>query len=129
MKRRNFFSICFGFLASIPILNIFLSCGSDTAASTDDDTNDTTDDDTTDDTTADCSSDADAIINNVANHGHSLTVPAADIEAGAEKTYDITGTASHSHEVTLTADHFTSLKAGSSIQATSTSSGPMPAAS
>jgi hypothetical protein len=112
MKRRKFFEFCFGFLASIPILNIFLSCGSDSAASTDD---------TTDDTSADCSSDLAATIGS--NHSHSLTVPAADIEIGVETTYDITGTASHSHEVTLTAAHFTSLKSGSSIQVTSTSSG------
>lgn len=46
------------------------------------------------------------------NHGHALTIPMADIEAGVEKTYDATGTSQHCHQVTLTAADFASLKAG-----------------
>src|SRR4051812_9550123 len=34
-----------------------------------------------------------------ANHGHAITVSAADVAAGVAKTYDIQGTAAHSHSV------------------------------
>ena len=46
------------------------------------------------------------------NHGHQLDVPLADIDAAVDKTYDITGTASHCHQVTLTAADFMTLKSG-----------------
>jgi hypothetical protein len=49
------------------------------------------------------------------NHGHSLTVPKADVAAAAPKTYSIQGTASHDHQVSLAAADFASLKAGQSI--------------
>lgn len=55
-----------------------------------------------------------------ANHGHSLVVPKADVAAGAEETYVITGSAGHSHSVTLTATHFASLAANQQIVVTST---------
>lgn len=57
------------------------------------------------------------------NHGHVLTVTLAEVEAGNEKTYDIDGTAGHSHSVTLTAAHFEMLAAGDSVTVESTSSG------
>ena len=64
-------------------------------------------------------------VNIESNHGHVLTVSAADVTAGADKTYDITGTSAHSHMVTVTAANFTSLKnnPGGSVQVTSTSGG------
>jgi hypothetical protein len=43
------------------------------------------------------------------NHGHVITVSAADVMAGADKTYDIMGTAAHTHSVTVTAANFASL--------------------
>lgn len=46
------------------------------------------------------------------NHGHALEIPLADIEAGADVTYDISATAQHCHEVTLTAADFQTLKDG-----------------
>jgi hypothetical protein len=46
------------------------------------------------------------------NHGHALEVPLADIDAGVDVTYDITGTAMHCHEVTLTAADFQTLRDG-----------------
>ena len=58
-----------------------------------------------------------------ANQGHALTVPAADVEAGVERTYDITGSSAHSHAVTLTAAHFTMLQAGEAVTISSTSGG------
>ncbi|HHL53391.1 MAG TPA: hypothetical protein ENJ39_08440 [Flammeovirgaceae bacterium] len=54
------------------------------------------------------------------NHGHSLTVPKADVQAGVTKTYSIQGSSGHNHQVTLTASHFASLQDNKSIQVTST---------
>lgn len=58
-----------------------------------------------------------------ANHGHSLSVPAGDVSAGVEKTYDIQGTSDHPHAVTVTAAHFTELQANMSVVIASTSGG------
>jgi len=44
------------------------------------------------------------------NHGHVLMVSKADVVAGVDKTYDIMGTATHTHSVTVTAAMFTMLK-------------------
>ena len=59
------------------------------------------------------------------NHGHVLTVSAADVSAGVDKTYDITGTSAHAHMVTVTAANFTTLKnnPNGSVMLTSTSGG------
>ncbi len=57
------------------------------------------------------------------NHGHVLVVSKADITAGTEKTYDITGTSAHAHSVTITAANFASLAANTSIMVTSTTGG------
>ena len=58
-----------------------------------------------------------------ANHGHALAIPAADVARGEPKTYSIKGTASHPHDIALTAEHFAALKAGRTITVTSTSVG------
>jgi hypothetical protein len=57
------------------------------------------------------------------NHGHAISVSVADLNAGADKTYDITGSSPHAHSVTITAAMFTMLKANTSITVTSTSGG------
>jgi len=57
------------------------------------------------------------------NHGHVLVVSKADILAGADKTYDITGSAGHSHSVTVTAADFTNLAANQGITELSTTTG------
>lgn len=49
------------------------------------------------------------------NHGHSLEVPLADIEAGVETTYDASGDTEHCHEVVLTAEDFATLRAGGAV--------------
>lgn len=54
------------------------------------------------------------------NHGHVLMVSKEDVAAGAEKTYDIMGTASHTHAVTVTAAMFVTLQANTSVMMTST---------
>lgn len=55
-----------------------------------------------------------------ANHGHVITVTSADVTSGADKTYDITGTADHPHTVTVTAADFARLQsnANASVQKT-----------
>ena len=53
------------------------------------------------------------------NHGHSLTVSKADVEAGVAKTYTIKGTSAHDHNVSLTAANFTALKSNTAILLTS----------
>jgi hypothetical protein len=57
------------------------------------------------------------------NHGHVFVVSAADVAAGVDKTYDLTGSAGHAHAVTLGADHWTKLRAGESVRLTSTREG------
>ncbi len=53
------------------------------------------------------------------NHGHTLVVSKADVDAEVEKTYGIQGGATHAHDVTITAAMFTMLKANNSVTATS----------
>ena len=55
------------------------------------------------------------------NHGHTLTVSTADVNAAADKTYDIMGSSPHTHSVTITAAQFQQLAAspGASITVTS----------
>ena len=55
------------------------------------------------------------------NHGHSLTVSKTDVANGTEKTYAISGSAGHDHNVTITVAEFTTLKNNNSIQVASTS--------
>ena len=55
-----------------------------------------------------------------ANHGHTLTVSSADVQAGAARTYSIQGSSSHDHMVTLTAANFASLQNNNSITVNST---------
>jgi hypothetical protein len=54
------------------------------------------------------------------NHGHVLTVSKEDVAAAADKTYDIMGSATHTHSVTVTAANFATLKNNQSINVTST---------
>jgi hypothetical protein len=55
-----------------------------------------------------------------ANHGHSAIITGAQLDAGGQLTLDITGTASHSHIVTLTADQIAAIKGGQTVTVTST---------
>ena len=57
------------------------------------------------------------------NHGHTLVVSLADVNAAADKTYDITGAAPHSHMLTVTAAQFGQIKNGQTLNITSTSGG------
>lgn len=55
----------------------------------------------------------------VANHGHVLEIPAADLDATTEKTYNIQGTAAHPHTLVFTAAQMAELKGGASVTVTS----------
>lgn len=54
------------------------------------------------------------------NHGHALVIPNADVVAGVQRTYDVTGSATHPHQVTVTAAMFASLATNASVTATAT---------
>jgi hypothetical protein len=55
-----------------------------------------------------------------ANHGHVLRVPASDLMSTTDKTYNIQGTADHSHDVTFTAAQLATLGSGSPVAVPST---------
>lgn len=107
LSRKEFLSL----LAAAAALPLVASCGGDDGGG-----------DATDGQAGDClENGTNAII--ASNHGHVLAVSAADVEAGVDKTYDISGTAGHMHEVTLTAAHFTTLQGNDTVIVQSTSSG------
>ncbi len=54
------------------------------------------------------------------NHGHVLTIAAADLDSTTAKTYSIQGTAPHDHTVTFAPADLASLKAKMSVMVTST---------
>ena len=54
------------------------------------------------------------------NHGHNLTVSKTDVSNATQKTYDIDGSAGHSHSVTVTAGNFTTLQGNQQISVSST---------
>jgi hypothetical protein len=53
------------------------------------------------------------------NHGHAMTIAAADLESSAPKTYPIQGSSSHSHTVTITPAQFAMLRANGTLMVTS----------
>lgn len=57
------------------------------------------------------------------NHGHTLSVPRADVMAGTQKVYPIEGTADHTHNVTVTPAMFAMLQSNTAIMVNSTTGG------
>lgn len=53
------------------------------------------------------------------NHGHSVTIAAADLDSATDRSYNIGGTSNHSHTITLTAAQLSALKSGQSVTVTS----------
>jgi hypothetical protein len=49
------------------------------------------------------------------DHDHQLTVPPADVQAGADKTYTTSSVNAHTHMVTVTSVQFQTLAAGGSV--------------
>ncbi len=95
-----------------------------TSESTTDTTSESTTD-TTSDTTTESTDTGDPICPNGAsgtilqNHGHSMVLPAADVQAGVQKVYNIQGAANHNHTVTITAAEFVQLQLGNVVMKTS----------
>lgn len=57
---------------------------------------------------------------------HVLSVPSVDVVIGEERRYDIRGdNVGHTHFVTLTEEHFDSLRRGESVSVTSSNKGPV----
>jgi hypothetical protein len=56
------------------------------------------------------------------NHGHILSVPAADFSSGTSHSYSIMGSAAHDHEITLTSQQLTDIAAGMSVEVQSSES-------
>ena len=54
-----------------------------------------------------------------ANHGHVLTIAAADLDSLTDLVYNIQGGAVHNHTVTLTVANLRALKAGTVVTSTS----------
>ena len=89
------------------------STGTDSGTATDTGTADTG---TADTGTAACTG---TTTNISANHGHALDVLGSDVAAGAQVVYDIQGTASHTHDLTVAAADFTTLQGGGPVTITS----------
>jgi hypothetical protein len=58
--------------------------------------------------------------NHAPPHEHILIVDPGDLLAGADKTYSIKGNAGHDHQVTISAEQFVALAAGTPVVITST---------
>ena len=115
MKRKTFIQKTLGtLLLAIPAYNL-MSC-----SSSDDGYSNPQNNNGNDNTTADCLQNGATASSITNNHGHSLTVSKADIEAGVEKTYSIMGTANHDHQITVTAADFSTLKSNMQIGENST---------
>src|SRR5262245_53897355 len=55
-----------------------------------------------------------------ANHGHVMPILVSDLDSTTPKSYDIMGTATHSHNVTLSVAQLGQLKGGAMVTVTST---------
>ncbi len=54
------------------------------------------------------------------NHGHVLALSLTDIAAGVDRTFDLTGTGGHKHEVTFTKAHLAELQRAKIVRLAST---------
>lgn len=54
------------------------------------------------------------------NHGHTVPIAVADLDSTAPKTYDIRGSATHSHAITLSTTQLAQLKSGATVNVVST---------
>lgn len=53
------------------------------------------------------------------NHGHILVIATADLDSATDQVYNIQGGAPHNHTVTLTVAQLRALKAGTTVNVTS----------
>lgn len=54
------------------------------------------------------------------NHGHTLSIPAADLNSSVSMSYNIQGAGDHGHQVTFSAAQLAQLKAGQTVTVSST---------
>lgn len=57
------------------------------------------------------------------NHGHVFSLSIADVDAAVDKTFDLTGSSGHKHEVTFTKAHFLELQQAKIVRLASTAHG------
>jgi hypothetical protein len=112
LTRKQFLNSMFGVVAGAAGAALLVSCADD----------DDGGDPGPDANGGACTTSA-ASVNIGTNHGHALTVSAADVAAGNEKAYNIQGTSGHPHTVTVTAAMFTMLKNNTPVTVTSTTNG------
>lgn len=104
MKRRDFVKRISGTLIAIPIGATLFRCGDGDGGSAVDAGNGPPD------------AAGLACSESVAtNHGHTVEVPEADVEAGLEKTYNLTLGGDHFHTLFLSAANMASLSGGGSV--------------
>lgn len=105
MDRKTFIQkTTMGILLSIPAVSMLGCSGSD------DNGNTTPDPDPTP-TAKNCVENGTSTsVSSAQNHTHSLSVSKEDVSAGTTKTYDLSQSADHIHQVTLEANDFQALK-------------------
>ena len=108
LTRKEFLSSMFGVAAGVAGAALLVGC---------------TDDGGTDEPGEGGSCETATTTNIGTNHGHELTVSAADVAAGVEKNYNIQGSSAHPHTVTVTAAMFAMLQNNTAVTATSTTNG------
>ena len=59
------------------------------------------------------------------NHGHTLSIPASDVLISQAKSYDITGSAGHSHTVDVSVDSFNRLALRNPVSLVSSAGSPL----
>jgi len=105
MKRKAFIRNLTGaLLLGLPVLSVLACSESEDLG-----------DDIDNDLSSDCISNG-TTFSVFRNHGHVIEVSKQDIADGLEKEYQITGTATHPHVVTVTESNFNSLKNNQQIQ-------------
>lgn len=118
MKRRDFFVRIGGMALALPVVTKLAACGDDGGDPPPPDAPPAPDAPPPDaPAQLNCDNGTDVTIGT--NHGHELVVSAADVAAGAEKTYNIQGVSAHPHTVVLTAADFTALQQGQTVTVTS----------
>jgi len=109
MERKTFLKRLGGaVLVTLPLMNLVSCSGSDDSGGGNQGT------------TRDCLDNGARNGNITQNHGHTLTVPKSDIEAGTQKTYTIQGSSQHTHNITISADDFATLRDNQQVVVNST---------
>lgn len=107
MDRKTFIQkTTMGILLSIPAVSIFSCSGSDDNGNAQPDP----DPDPTPSVKNCVENGTNTSVSSAQNHTHSLSVSKEDVSAGTTKTYDLSQSADHIHQVTLEASDFQALK-------------------